>query len=84
MDWTAPETRLLLDIGTIGEIRREDESFVAELRGVAARLDAEVGRSYRATCGAVLGDARCRVDLAAWRGRAASSPCRSRPPCAWP
>lgn len=67
VDWTNPQTRLLLDIGTIGEIRREGDAFVAELRGVAARLDAEVGRSYRATCGADLGDARCRVDLSAWR-----------------
>ena len=30
-------------------------------------LDAERGRSYRATCGADLGDARCRVDLAPLR-----------------
>lgn len=67
VDWTDPRTRLLLDIGTIGEIRREGDAFVAELRGVAARLDAEVGRRYRATCCAELGDARCRVDLAAWR-----------------
>jgi uncharacterized phage protein (TIGR02218 family) len=68
VDWTHPETRLLLDLGTIGEIRREGDAFVAEVRGVAARLDAEAGRSYRATCGAVLGDGRCRVDLAPWRG----------------
>ncbi len=67
VDWTNPETRLLLDIGTIGEIRREGDAFVAELRGVAARLDAEVGRSYRATCCAHLGDASCRVDLSPWR-----------------
>ncbi len=68
VDWTNPATRLLLDLGTIGEIRREGDAFVAEVRGVAARLDAEAGRSYRATCGAVLGDTRCRVDLAPWRG----------------
>ena len=67
VDWTNPQTRLLLDMGTIGEIRREDDAFVAELRGVAARLDAEIGRSYRATCCAELGDTRCRVDLSAWR-----------------
>lgn len=67
VDWTNPQTRLLLDIGTIGEIRREGDAFVGELRGVAARLDAEGGRSYRATCGANLGDARCRVDLSPWR-----------------
>ena len=67
VDWTDPETRLLLDLGTIGEIRREGDAFVAEVRGLAAQLDAEVGRSYRATCGAELGDERCRVDLAPWQ-----------------
>jgi uncharacterized phage protein (TIGR02218 family) len=67
VDWTNPETRLLLDLGTIGEVRREGDAFVAELRGLAARLDAEVGRSYRATCCAELGDGRCRVALAPWR-----------------
>ena len=67
VDWANPEIRLLLDVGTIGEIRREGDAFVAEVRGLAARLDAEMGRSYRATCCADLGDTRCRVDLAPWR-----------------
>ncbi len=67
VDWTSPETRLLLDLGTIGEVRREGDAFIAEVRGLADRLDAERGRSFRATCGADLGDARCRVDLSAWR-----------------
>lgn len=67
VDWADPETRLLLDLGTIGEVRRESDAFVAEVRGLADRLDAERGRSFRATCGADLGDARCRVDLSAWR-----------------
>lgn len=31
-----------------------------------AELDVERGRSFRAACGADLGDARCRVDLSAW------------------
>lgn len=67
VDWTAPETRLLLDLATLGEIRRTGDAFVAELRGLADRLEAERGRTYRATCGADLGDARCRVDLAGFR-----------------
>ncbi len=67
VDWAEPGTRLLLDVGTIGEVRREGDAFVAELRGLAHRLDAERGRTFRATCGADLGDARCLVDLAAWR-----------------
>lgn len=76
VDWTNPETRLLLDLATIGEVRREGDAFVAELRGLAHRLDAERGRTYRATCGADLGDGRCRVDLAAWQttGRVAGLP----------
>ncbi|KQP13000.1 DUF2163 domain-containing protein [Methylobacterium sp. Leaf93] len=64
VDWTDPGTRLLLDIGTIGEIRRAGTAFVAEVRGLMDRLDEERGRTFRATCGADLGDARCRVDLA--------------------
>lgn len=63
VDWTDVENRLLLDLGAIGEIRRADGAFVAEVRGVMHRLDEERGRLYRATCAADLGDARCRVDL---------------------
>ncbi|GJE17607.1 DUF2163 domain-containing protein [Methylobacterium marchantiae] len=63
VDWTDPATRLLLDIGTIGEVRRAGSAFVAELRGLMDHLDEERGRTFRATCDADLGDARCRVDL---------------------
>jgi uncharacterized phage protein (TIGR02218 family) len=66
VDWTEPETRLLLDVATIGEVRRDGDAFVAELRGLTHRLGAERGRTYRATCGADLGDGRCRVDRGAW------------------
>lgn len=69
VDWSEPGTRLLLDIGTIGEVRRAGGAFTAELRGLMDRLDEERGRTYRATCGAELGDARCRVDLADPRHR---------------
>ena len=63
VNWSRPETRILLEIGTIGEVRRAGTAFVAELRGLMDRLDAERGRTYRATCGADLGDARCRIAL---------------------
>ncbi|KQP11109.1 MAG: DUF2163 domain-containing protein [Methylobacterium sp.] len=62
VDWTDPETRLLLDVGTLGEVRRAGGAFVAELRGLMDRLDVPTGRTYRATCSADLGDGRCRVD----------------------
>ena len=64
VNWAEPEARLLTDVFSIGEIRRQDGAFVAELRGPMHRLDEERGLTYRATCSADLGDARCRVDLA--------------------
>ncbi len=63
VNWSNVEERLLLDIGSIGEIRRADGSFVAEVRGVMHRLDEERGRLFRATCSADLGDAKCGVNL---------------------
>lgn len=63
VNWTHPATRLLLDVATVGEIRRAGGAFVVELRGLMHELDAERGRTYRATCSADLGDRRCRVDL---------------------
>lgn len=84
VDWQDPAVRLLLDVATIGEIRRSGAAFVAELRGLMHRLEAEQGRTYRATCDAELGDARCRVDLGGARYRASggilgvSSPTRLR------
>lgn len=73
VDWAEPEARLLLDVATLGEIRRAGAAFVAELRGLMHRLDVAVGRSFRAACDAELGDARCRVDLADPQFRAAGT-----------
>jgi uncharacterized phage protein (TIGR02218 family) len=65
VNWNDPAERVLLDTGSIGEIRREDGAFVAEVRGLMHRLDEERGRLYRATCSADLGDAACGIDLGA-------------------
>ncbi len=64
VDWAEPEARLLLDVASLGEIRRAGGAFVAELRGLMHRLDATTGRSFRSGCDAELGDTRCRVALA--------------------
>ncbi|MBB4041401.1 putative phage protein (TIGR02218 family) [Microvirga flocculans] len=64
VNWSNPAERVLLDIGSIGEIRRADGSFVAEVRGLMHRFDEERGRLFRATCSADLGDEACGVDLA--------------------
>jgi uncharacterized phage protein (TIGR02218 family) len=63
VNWSNVAERLLLDVGSIGEIRRADEGFVAEVRGLMHRLDEERGRLFRATCSADLGDAKCGVNL---------------------
>ena len=63
VNWSNVSERLLLDIGSIGEIRRADGTFVAELRGLMHRFDEERGRLFRATCSADLGDAKCGVNL---------------------
>jgi uncharacterized phage protein (TIGR02218 family) len=73
VDWSNPENRLLLRTGNLGEVRREDSAFSAEVRGIASRLDEEKGRIFAAACDADLGDARCTVDLdnPAYRGEGA-------------
>ncbi len=64
VNWADPAQNLLLDRSSIGEIRRADDAFVAELRGPLHRFDETRGLVYRATCSADLGDSRCGVDLA--------------------
>jgi uncharacterized phage protein (TIGR02218 family) len=63
VNWADPSQHLLRETASIGEIRRADGAFVAELRGPMHRLDEERGLRFRATCSADLGDARCGVDL---------------------
>jgi uncharacterized phage protein (TIGR02218 family) len=56
---------MTLTTGVIGEVSAGRNSFKAELRGLAQRLQQPVGRVYSAACNAVLGDTRCGVDLPA-------------------
>lgn len=65
VNWSDVEERVLLDVSSIGEIRRTEHAFTAELRGLMHRYDEERGRVYRADCSATLGDGRCRVALTA-------------------
>ena len=65
VNWAAPEQRLLLDVTSIGEIRRADRTFIAELRGPMHRYDQEQGRLYTRACTADLGDAACGLNIEA-------------------
>ncbi|MGO4402942.1 DUF2163 domain-containing protein [Bosea sp. RAF48] len=64
VNWAVPEQRLLLEEGFVGEVRRGEHSFTAEVRGFAKAFDEERGRLYLRSCSADLGDARCGVALA--------------------
>ena len=67
-DWARPALRARLWAGRMGKIQRDGEAFTAELEGPLAALERVVGRTYGRDCDAVLGDGRCRVDLAAFPG----------------
>ena len=55
--------RVTLLKGTIGEVKRGDTAFSAELRSLTHLLQQKTGRTFRRYCDADLGDARCKVNL---------------------
>jgi uncharacterized phage protein (TIGR02218 family) len=70
VNWADPDQRVLMRLGSLGEVRRAAGAFTAEVRGLAHYLQQPKGRLFQFTCDADLGDARCTVDLeaAAYRG----------------
>ncbi|MFC7399692.1 DUF2163 domain-containing protein [Chelatococcus sp. GCM10030263] len=64
VNWADADQRLLLEVGSTGEVKRSEHAFTAEVRGLMHRYNEENGRIYRTTCSADLGDAKCRVNLA--------------------
>jgi len=63
VNWMAPEQRVLMRAGSLGEVRRQGVTFTAEVRGLAHYLQQPAGRLYQFTCDADLGDSRCQVLL---------------------
>lgn len=63
VNWADPEQRLLQFRGSLGEIRRAEGAFQAELRGLTEVLNQPVGQVYQSPCAAVLGDRRCRINM---------------------
>jgi uncharacterized phage protein (TIGR02218 family) len=70
VNWQAPDDRVLMRAGSLGEVRRAGLAFAAEVRGLAHYLQQPKGRLFQYGCDADLGDQRCGVDLtqAAYRG----------------
>jgi uncharacterized phage protein (TIGR02218 family) len=65
VDWTDVARRVALGGGTIGAVETRDGGFTAELVGPAAGLERPVSEETAPSCRARLGDARCRVAMAA-------------------
>jgi len=62
VNWADTEQRVLQFRGSIGELRRADGAFHAELRGLTDMLNRPLGRVYQKPCTAVLGDGQCRFN----------------------
>jgi len=73
VDWSEPSLNVLIAKGTLGEVRRDGTAFVAEVRGLSQALGEESGRLYTSSCGADLGDGKCKVDLSSPTYRGAGS-----------
>ncbi|MEY3081282.1 MAG: hypothetical protein RJA94_1267 [Pseudomonadota bacterium] len=64
VNWQDVSQRVLLKRGTVGEVTRGRGFFTAEVRGLSHVLNQPHGRLFQYGCDAVLGDARCGVNLA--------------------
>ena len=64
VNWADTTQRLLLDIGSLGQVRRTEFAFTAEVRTLAHEFDQERGRLYQAGCAADLGDTQCGFAVA--------------------
>lgn len=65
VNWADVDARRIMFRGSIGEIRRGNGAFQAELRGLSETLNRPVGRVFQKPCTAVLGDAACGFDVTA-------------------
>ncbi|MEM7176580.1 MAG: DUF2163 domain-containing protein [Pseudomonadota bacterium] len=73
VDWTDTTSRTRLATGRIGEIRRSDNGFEAEVLGLSEQLEQPAGRAFIRRCHRRLGDGICRVDTALARNRGAGT-----------
>jgi len=73
VNWADVAQRVLLERGFVGEVKRSDANFSAEVRGLGKAFDEERGNLYAASCSADLGDARCGAALATATGFVAAT-----------
>ena len=67
VNYAAPNMgKLQLKTGWLGEVTLRGGQFVAEMRGISARLQQSIGEVYTSSCRATLGDNKCGIDLASY------------------
>nr|WP_321440319.1 DUF2163 domain-containing protein [uncultured Hyphomonas sp.] len=70
VDWERPDLFVQIWSGRLSEVTHGPGGFEAELVSLKADLERPVGRVYARACDAVLGDARCGVDVGSFPGLA--------------
>ena len=65
-DWQHPDLFVTVWSGRLSEVTRSETGFEAQLVSRKAELERPLGRVYARQCDAVLGDARCGVDVGAF------------------
>ncbi len=63
VNWNDTTQRILMRKGALGEVRRGETMFSAEVRGLAHELQQNKGRSFQFQCDAAVGDSRCGINL---------------------
>ena len=63
VNWSNVVERHIVSKGFIGEVKRHGVMFAAEMRGLSNALQQKTGRKYQRYCNAVVGDARCGINL---------------------
>lgn len=63
VNWSDVNQRVLMRLGTLGEVKRSGQAFAAEVRGLSHYLQQPKGRIFQYACDADLGDQRCGVSL---------------------
>jgi uncharacterized phage protein (TIGR02218 family) len=68
----------LLRVGTVGNVQRQRGQYVVEMRGLMQAFENTIVEVVTPTCHAVLGDARCGVDMDAVKVASAVTTATSR------
>lgn len=64
VNWLDVSQRVIMKRGNIGNVRRGRTLFEAEVRGISHEMQQVQGHLYNYKCDALLGDSRCKVNLA--------------------